>query len=163
MKLYFELIHDLCSTKVDVYTVQIDDDELFEYEKFYGAEFKNHKQEIQFIEGILEQIKFRGARRYYFRHEGAADALPNNVPDEIVELNIEDQGVRLYCIRLSDSVLILLNGGIKTTQNPKDCPNVRTHFLFANKLANCLTEHIRQEGIDLLIDKHCFQGLEIEI
>jgi hypothetical protein len=85
------------------------------------------------------------------------------VPQEIVELNRDDQGIRLYGIRLSSNVLILLNGDIKTNQNPRECPNVRNHFLFANRLAVYLTNYIQEERIDIVHSKQCFSGLEIEI
>lgn len=163
MVIRFESIEDLCSEKVDIYTVRIDDKSLFEYEEFYNKSFPNHEEEIHFIDNALEEIKKRGALRYYFRHEGPADALPQNVPNRIVELNPDDLGIRLYCIRLADNVLILLNGDIKTRQNPKECPNVRTHFLFANKLATCLTTYILENRINLFEDRNCFHTIEIEL
>ncbi|SDC42361.1 hypothetical protein [Niabella drilacis] len=163
MIVYFELIEDLCSKRVDVYTVRIDDEAAFEYEKYYEKEFVQHDEERDFIDSALEEIRKRGALRRYFRNEGPADALPNGVPDEIVKLNENDQGIRLYCIRLSDNVLILLNGDIKTIQDPKDCPNVRKHFLFAQRLACFLTTYIFEEGIDLVNDRYCFHKKEVEL
>ncbi|NCU04804.1 MAG: hypothetical protein GXC73_12540 [Chitinophagaceae bacterium] len=163
MKVYFETIEELCSSKVDIYTVQIGDNELFEFEKYYQKEFPEHREERDFIDAKLEEIKERGALQHYFRFEENAVAMPNAVPQEIVELNRDDQGIRLYGIRLSSNVLILLNGDIKTNQNPRECPNVRNHFLFANRLAVYLTNYIQEERIDIVHSKQCFSGLEIEI
>jgi len=160
---YFELIEDLCSERVDIYTARLGDAMLFEYEKYYDKEFARHKEERDFIDGVLEEIKLRGALKRYFRNEGPADALPNAVPDEIVRSNKDDQGIRLYCIRLADNVLILLNGDIKTAQNPKECPNVRKHFLFAQQLARFLTTYIYEERIDMVNDRYCFHKKEIEL
>lgn len=163
MKIYFDIIEDLCSEIIDIYTVQVNDNELFEFETYCQKEFPNHREERDFIDAALEEIKRRGALRHYFRFEENAVAMPNAVPQEIIELHREDQGIRLYGIRLSDNVLILLNGDVKTNQNPKECPNVRNHFLFANKLAIFLTKYITEERIDIVNTKNCFSGLEIEI
>lgn len=163
MKIYFEIIEELRSDVVDIYTVQVDDNHLFEYEEYYDKEFVNHREERDFIDAALEEIKRRGALKRYFRFEENAVAMPNGVPQEIIELNKTDLGIRLYGIRLSDNVLILLNGDVKTNQDPKECPNVRNHFLFANKLAIFLTKYITEERIDIVNTKNCFSGLEIEI
>jgi len=163
LTIYFELIEDLCSKFVDIYTVRIDGETTFEYEKYFDKEFAQHKEERDFIDSSLEEIKKRGALARYFRYEEQAGALPNRVPDEIVKLNETDQGIRLYCIRLSDNVLILLNGDIKTTQNPEYCPNVRKHFRFAKKLARFLTTYINEERIDLVNDQYCFHKREVEL
>lgn len=163
MKVYFEIVEDLSSARVDIYTVQIGENQLFEYEEFYNKEFPDHVEERFFIEAALEEIRIRGALRHYFRFEENAVAMPNRVPEELIALNKNDQGIRLYGIRLSDHVLILLNGDIKTTQNPRDCPHVRRYFLFANRLAVVLTKYILEERIDIVHTRRCFSGLEIDL
>jgi hypothetical protein len=67
LKVYFETIEELCSSKVDIYTVQIGDNELFEFEKYYQKEFPEHREERDFIDAKLEEIKERGALLHYFR------------------------------------------------------------------------------------------------
>lgn len=73
---------------------------------------------------------------------------------QIQELNNSDYGVRLYCIRLRDDTLILLNGGIKTNQNPEDCPNVSQHFKIAIQIATKIDKAILSKEID--VNQHEF-------
>lgn len=52
--------------------------------------------------------------------------------------------LRLYCLRVKDSVVVLFNGGIKTRKNAKDCPNVGPHIRQANRI----TQKINQLFVD---------------
>ncbi|ADB40799.1 hypothetical protein Slin_4821 [Spirosoma linguale DSM 74] len=57
---------------------------------------------------------------------------------------------RLYCIRLSDEIVILANGGRKTSQTVQNSPQLMTHFRFANRMAQQLME-LSQTG-ELVLD-----------
>ncbi len=102
----------------------------------------------------------KGALQQYFRLENDASALPpptNVAKKELVSIINEDIEVsgfdlRLYCLRLNDNVVILFNGGIKTTDYPQDCPNVRRHFNMANTLAKKITEAITDNEIEVSED-----------
>ena len=54
------------------------------------------------------------------------------------------------CIRLSDEIVILANGGRKTSQVVQNSPELMTHFRFANKMAQQLIGMI-QSG-ELVLD-----------
>lgn len=99
---------------------------------------------LQYIEEIGEKY---GALRGHFKHERSADALPP--PYYIQPGKPNRYGLRLYCIRLSNEIVVLLNGDLKTENNPEDCPNCRRHFRFANALARRLDEAIRAKDIIL--------------
>ena len=60
-------------------------------------------------------MKDKGALEAYFKVEDAANALPI-VPQSLRVANKKDFGIRLYCIRINDSILVLLNGAIKTSK-----------------------------------------------
>jgi hypothetical protein len=47
-------------------------------------------------------------------------------------------GLRLYCVILSNNIMLILNGGAKTAQRVRDCPNCEPHFDFANKVAQAV-------------------------
>lgn len=55
----------------------------------------------------------------------------------------------MYCIRICDEVVILLNGGIKTAQKAQQCPNVAPHFTMANKVSKLLTQAIKDKEISI--------------
>jgi hypothetical protein len=64
-----------------------------------------------------------GALFDLFRPERNCLALPPK------RRHLEDQiDLRLYCHWVSDRVIILYNGGIKTAPLAQDCPNVSRHF-----------------------------------
>ncbi|MEC3879336.1 hypothetical protein [Parapedobacter sp. 10938] len=99
---------------------------------------------LQYIKEIGDKY---GARKEHFKHERSADALPP--PYYIQPGKPNRYGLRLYCIRLSNGIVVLLNGDLKTENNPEGCPNCRRHFRFANALARKLDEAIRTKDIIL--------------
>ena len=137
MKVYFEKITEFSHAVVHFYTVIFDDEDLYEFEKFQDTDFPEHTKELEIMYAVIEEMQQRGAKLYYFKEENAANAIPK-VTQNIIYANKKDFGIRLYCIRLTDNVVILLNGGIKTKKLPIDCPNVRQHFNNAIKIAKRL-------------------------
>ena len=93
------------------------------------------------------------ADRYFTRLETKATAFPpkNNkqLQSELFEINSEFDGIlrsrlRLYALRLSDSVVVLFNGGIKLTDGKaQDDPNVQTHFRNAQAYSQKIMDAIR--------------------
>lgn len=55
--------------------------------------------------------------------------------------------LRLHCHRLNSKVVILFSGGIKTRSKAQDCPNVKSHFLLANRLTNIIDRAIQERDI----------------
>lgn len=161
MKAVFEIIEDYSTELVEFYTVRLEDDELTEYEKFYEKDFPDHKEEIQIIDSIIIEIGLRGAKKYQFKHEGAADAIPF-VSDEIKENNQNDWGIRLYCVRVNENVVILLNGDIKTNRDPERCDNVKPHFRLSRRIARGIDNAIAEKDINVTIID-CLNHYEIYI
>ncbi len=62
--------------------------------------------------------------------DGISQTVPNNL--------------RLYCMRLSDNVVFLFDGDIKTARVAQECSNVKPYF----RQANLLTKLIDQAIID---------------
>lgn len=166
MKVEFTKIENLCSERLSVYTCYIGENYLTEFE--YFNEFtktltsKGHLEELYILKAILAKMKQNGAKSYYFKFENSAHALPKLDNAKIVELNNSDYGIRLYCIRINDNNLILLNGQIKTHQNPLKCDRVRPHFMNANNIAKKIDRAIAQKQINIL-EKDSLLDLEIEI
>lgn len=150
MDVSFEKIELLSQKSVGFYTVRLGLDGLTEFEKFDARDFAQHQKELEIIYLVLEEMGLRGAEPYFFRPENGAEALPANrdVPIEVIEANT-DYGIRLYCIRLTKEIVILLNGNIKTHLDPKQCPNVRTHFTNAVRLSKAITQAILDGDIKL--------------
>ncbi len=158
----FVKIDDLSSESVDFYTVILGSNELTEFELFDEKEFPDHENEIEIIYNAIVAMQTKGAKSYYFKtNEGPADALPR-VSQEIMDANKKDYGVRLYCVRLTDNLVILLNGGIKTQIDPTLCNNVNPHFRRAFKIASKLDNLVNNREINFQTPG-CLDGLEIDI
>lgn len=96
---------------VSLYSICFNDSELSEYEKFL-VNFKDNaklNKDFQTIILALEKIIERGALERFFRNEG-------RMKDNLCALSIDSRKLRLYCLRISDQILILGNGGEKTTR-----------------------------------------------
>ncbi|MEI9807618.1 MAG: hypothetical protein WDO16_06895 [Bacteroidota bacterium] len=111
MRVRFEEIPDLSSSQVLFYSIVLGDDELSEFDKF-DALFSNDNErsaELNIIYHSIHQISLRGAKKYFFRHEGPASALPGRsfVSDDDIE-NSPDFGLRLYAVVVNDGLVFFV-------------------------------------------------------
>jgi len=96
---------------VSLYSISFIGDEMSEYEKFL-ANFRDNarlNKDFQTIILALAKIIERGALERFFRNEGRMN-------DSLCALSIDSRRLRLYCLRISDQILIVGNGGEKTTR-----------------------------------------------
>ena len=94
------------------YTIQFLSEDESEFEQFYNK-FKDDVEfnpDLMRIVGFLGRIADFGALERYFRPEG-------KMSDHVVALPVVTSKLRLYCLRLSDKILILGNGGVKKTRS----------------------------------------------
>lgn len=145
---------------VRFYSVKMEQHDLTEFEKFDENPFFGRELEIESIYNIIDEISLRGCKKRYFRFEDAAHAIA--VISEDLDNSKEDFGIRLYCIRCTEDLLILLNGDVKTTQKVLHCPNVKPHFQLANRIAKKLDEALANKEVNYQeIDP--FKDFELEI
>jgi hypothetical protein len=86
------------------------------------AAFKDQfEQLVKWIKVIGDDNE--GANFGLFRQEGLCVALPPQ--GRYLGATID---LRLYCYWVSENIIILYNGGIKTARAAQDCPNVSRHF-----------------------------------
>ena len=83
---------------------------------------------------ILDKIADEGALERFFRPEG-------KMRDSIVALPVLRSKLRLYCLRLSDRILILGNGGVKNSRTYEENDSLRGYVLTLQKF-----EELRREG-----------------
>ncbi len=146
------------SKEVFYYTIRFEylHNEIEEYsemEKFISKFRKETdlviKEEFTTIINLLYEIGIRGANKLRFRSEDSGEALPGKPgSSKYYEINT-DSKVRLYCLRLSESVVILYNGGIKTKTGAEFCPNVQGYFRTINKIAKALRQEIQDGTIKI--------------
>ena len=122
----------------------MEDDDETETEKFFSK-----LENVSEIETDLNHLvvwlaligRKYGAKIEFFRHEAAAHALPPPMSKMVKEVIVND--LRLYCVHISEQIVILANGGIKTAQQVQNAPNVLAHFRFANAMAKQIDQLIR--------------------
>lgn len=96
---------------VGMFSICFDGNEESEFEKFLN-EFKDnatYNKDFNIILLALSKIIDKGALERFFRNEGKMN-------DSVKALAIDSRKLRLYCLRISDQILILGNGGVKTTR-----------------------------------------------
>lgn len=138
-----------------LYTVRWEHKSHSETEEFFRAHYHDEdlRPHLQELGQLLRQIGERtGAVPSFFRHERSAFALPPSGKPRVGQLllNFEDCPVRLYCLRISNQIVILFNGAKKTSLTAQD-GETAIAFREANRLAECITRAIA-EGV-LIIDE----------
>ncbi len=125
-----------------LYTIQFLSDDETEFEKFYNK----FKDEVDFnpdlmrIVGFLNKIADLGALERFFRPEGKMN-------DNVVALPVVTSKLRLYCLRLSDKILILGNGGVKKSKTYEQDSELNGYVLTLQKFDNLIKEGIRNKTI----------------
>ena len=96
---------------VGMFSICFDGSEVSEFEKFLN-EFKDnatYNKDFNVILLALSKIIDKGALERFLRNEGRMN-------DNVKALAIDSRKLRLYCLRISDQILILGNGGVKNTR-----------------------------------------------
>ena len=96
---------------VGMFSICFDGSEVSEFEKFLN-EFKDnatYNKDFNVILLALSKIIDKGALERFFRNE-------DRMNDNVKALAIDSRKLRLYCLRISDQILILGNGGVKNTR-----------------------------------------------
>lgn len=120
-----------------IYTLQFLRDSESEFEKFVSR-FMNdseYNEDYSRIAAFITRITKSGALERYFRHEG-------KITDSVVALPVVSSKLRLYCLRLSDKILILGNGGIKSTRTYEEDSVLKGHVMTLQKFENLLKRGI---------------------
>lgn len=124
--------------KVNLYSPKFEGEEYTEFEKFIIKFKDNYLPDLQIIIGRIDKIKAIGAEDRHFRYEGRKHDRVMALPS-----HLDSSNLRLYCLNLSAKVLILGNGGIKSTQTYNEDPI----------LSKCV-ETLQKIDIEIKIKEH---------
>lgn len=140
--------------KAGLFTICFTNDNQSEFEKFI-AKFKDDaycQRDLQVILSALQHmLRTSGFLERYFRPEG-------KMKDNVCALPIESGRLRLYCLRLSDSVLIVGNGGKKTTKTYNESEELSGYVISLQKLDELIKVAVRKG--DIIIEEKSIQGIE---
>lgn len=141
------------SEKASLYSISFEMDGTTEFEKFV-AEFEmnaSYNRDYQRIIAALQAILRIGALERFFRPEGT-------INDSVQALPIESGKLRLYCLRLSDQIVILGNGGVKTTRTYQEDPKMFGYVLDLQRFERILNENLVKGYVS--IQEKVLSGIE---
>lgn len=127
------LVND--TDKCTIYTIQFSEEAETEYERFYAKFIEDAQlnKDLLRIVQILDKIADEGALERFFRPEG-------KMRDSVVALPVLRSKLRLYCLRLSDRILVLGNGGVKNSRTYEEDDSLRGYVLTLQKFEELLKE-----------------------
>lgn len=136
------------------YTVRYEGNQYSEFKDFQLRMSVDNNIELAEINRHIENIgKKYGAWPKHFKDEDAAERLPPPYHQFIETDDPNNYGLRLYCIRLSPSIVILLNGYRKTQLKVANCENCKPHFAKATALAKKITQAIVDGDMEINEDE----------
>lgn len=138
------LVND--ADKCTIYTIQFSEEAESEYERFYSKFIEDAQlsHDLLRIVQVLDKIVDEGALERFFRPEG-------KMRDSVVALPVLRSKLRLYCLRLSDRILVLGNGGVKNSQTYQEDDSLRGYVLTLQKFEELLKEGQRDGTVTVTI------------
>lgn len=139
-----------------LYTIIFENDDMSEFSKFL-TRFKDNgrlQRDYQIILYALKKILENGVLERYFRREG-------KYTDRVCALPIDSGKLRLYCLRLSDKILILGNGGIKATRTYNENSELNGYVMDLQRF-DALLKEAEKEG-SIQIEETTITGAEDKI
>lgn len=138
---------------VSLYSICFNGNAISEYEAFIQR-FKDDatlNTDYKNIILALEKIVAVGALERFFRPEGKMN-------DHVAALSIDSRKLRLYCLRISDQILIVGNGGRKDTRTYEESTELSGYVMDLQEFDKLLTE--AQKDGSVTIEKNVITGIE---
>lgn len=151
-KYHIELVEE--HDHVNFYSIQLETEELTELERFFekfpeGCEYDN---EIDVIVAWLDKIGENGALERYFRPEGKYGDGVGVIPIDV------GNKLRLYCLRISDKILVFGNGGIKDANSWQNSETLAPYVEMLIDTSRFIASRIK-DGKIILVDKELIGNL----
>lgn len=121
--------------KCTIYSIQFQSESESEFERFYNK-FKDdaiYNPDLMRIVAFINKIAQDGAFERFFRPEG-------KMSDHVVALPVLTSKLRLYCLRLSDKILVLGNGGVKNSRTYNEDETLRGYVITLQNFEKWLKE-----------------------
>lgn len=128
-----------------LFTICFEGDDATEFQKFIEKfkEDATRKEDLSVIlTAINRMLTASGFLERYFRPEG-------KMGDHVVALPIERTRMRLYCLRMSDSVLIVGNGGMKSTKTYEEDESLNGYVITLQRLDKLLGQAMKSGKVTI--------------
>lgn len=140
--------------KVNFYSILLEGNELTEMESFFekfpvGCEYD---EEIDVVISWIDKIAETGALERFFRPEGKYGDGVGVIPIDV------GNKIRLYCLRLSDKILIFGNGGVKDATTWEESEELAPYVKLLIDTSRFISSRI-SDGSLVLIDKEIVGNL----
>lgn len=151
-KYKIELIEEYAN--INFYSIHLEGHELNELEDFFEKFPKGcpYEDEMDVILSWLDKIAERGALERYFRPEGRYGDGVGVVPIDV------GNKLRLYCLRLSDKILIFGNGGVKDARSWQQSQCLAPYVKLLIDTSRFILSRIKK-GTIVLVDKEIIGNL----
>ena len=125
------------SEETALYSISFEKDGTTEFEKFVEEFEQNAKynRDYQRIIAALQAILNLGALERFFRPEG-------KIKDSVAAIPIEGGQLRLYCLRISEQIVILGNGGVKATRTYEEDSKLYGYVLDLQRFEKILNDNV---------------------
>lgn len=139
---------------INFYSIHLEGEELSEFENFFEKfpEGCSYDEEIDVVISWLDKISERGALERYFRPEGHSGDGVGVIPIDI------GNKIRLYCIRLSNNILIFGNGGVKDAKSWQQSTPLAPYVKLLIDTSRFIQSRIK-DGTIVLVDKEIIGNL----
>ena len=138
--LLIELLED--GEKVGLYSPHFDGEEYSEFERFLLTYKDTYPDDVRQLVYRLDIIKRDGARDMYFRYEGTRRDRVMALPS-----HLETTSLRLYLLNIQAKILILGNGGLKSTATYEEDENLHRQVKLLQKIDIELKQRERNKVI----------------
>ena len=144
--------------KVNFYSIHLDGEELSELERFFDKfpEGCEYDEEVDTILAWIDKIAEKGALERYFRPEGRYGDGVGVIPIDV------GNKIRLYCLRLTDKVLIFGNGGVKDSDSCQNSKVLAPYVQLLTETSRFVKSRLR-DGKIILMDKELIGNLDFVI
>ena len=127
-----------------LFTIIFEDESQSEFVKFVNK-FKDdavRKNDLRIILNQIDTMLMKGFEERRFRPEG-------KMSDGVAALPVYKSKLRLYCLRLTDKILILGNGGEKSTKTYEESNELKGYVIDLQKFDALLKSFIRKGEIEI--------------
>jgi len=148
----FEFVKIVSGTKINIYSVVLDNSGINEFEKFLTEFSDNYIEDINNIISKIDIIaNVTGAREEFFKYERQASVFRflNKVKNKKAKgKKYRESKTRLYCIKVGESILIIGGGGIKEDNIEKFQEDTRLNEIVSNM--ETIDKYLLKNEIDII-------------
>ena len=136
-----------------LYSISFEKDKTTEFEKFVETFEQNadYNKDYQRIIAALQTILDKGALERFFRPEGKMN-------DNVSAIPVDTGKLRLYCLRISEQIVILGNGGAKMTRTYEEDPKLYGYVMDLQRFDKVLKIFVQSGSI--IIEEKKLKGSE---